>query len=72
MRLNPAHAPFNKFVSTRPVDVEAFYCTPLTLVDLGVEYVKLGTFIRDEAMKVGKENDESIEVCTDISARNDE
>jgi|SRR5579863_2687909 len=35
--------------------VLAQQCQPLTLVDLGTEYMKLGNFIREEARKRGME-----------------
>ena len=36
--------------------VMAYQCKPLTLVDLGTEYMKLGNFIREEAKRLGMED----------------
>ena len=42
-------------VHNRKVIVMARQCTPLSLVDLGTEYMNLGNFIRDEARRLGME-----------------
>lgn len=57
------------------------YCTYVSILDLGMEYMKLGTFIRDEAMRVGKDEeepelelvvkDEDAGVCADVAARDE-
>lgn len=38
----------------RTVIVSAPACHPLSLVDLGTEYARLGTFIREEALRRGE------------------
>lgn len=57
------------------------WCTYVSIVDLGMEYMKLGTFIRDETMRMAN-NDEELKlelvatpedagVCADVAAKDD-
>lgn len=60
LKIKPVYGIFNDaFERKRTRLIGAGWCTPYALVELGTAYMRLGNFIRDEAMRRGAEMEKS-------------
>lgn len=58
MTLTPVFSVLSLDVKRKSRNLSSRYCTYLSLVDLGLEYMKLGRFIAEEAKKLSGAQDE--------------
>lgn len=85
LKVTPVYGVMASIERRKTRSLGADWCTYVSLTDLGTEYMRLGNFIRDQAMRFGDhtaqeptdavedvpESDDEQGMCADIAARND-